>query len=219
MNMKKKFTLIELLVVVAIIGILASMLMPSLSKAREASLRAVCISNLKQISIAYVFYSDENNEYYVQHSNWGTSIGRESGNTSGNGNRIINDYVDTTQIAECPSDKGDELWGHDGSYKYIGSSYQETNSHQVTWGVDYLTGNNPRKANYFAETSKKFVTGDFPNHQNRDWQNGQSRWHGDWKIRRLNMLFLDGHAVFWTFSAEYESLGFGTPGDPSRGFY
>ena len=217
--MIKRFTLIELLVVVAIIGILVSMLLPSLHKAREASYRAVCLSNLKQIGVAYTLYADGNNEYYVKHSGWGTSIGRESGNTAGNGVRPINQYTDTSSIAKCPSDKGDPLWGHDGSYDYIGSSYQETNSHQITWGVDYLTGGSPRRANYFDESSLKFVTGDFPNHQNRSWSNSQSRWHGNWNSRRLNMLFLDSHAKFYTFSAEYESLPMGTPGDPNRGFY
>lgn len=53
---KKKFTLIELLVVVAIIGILASILMPSLSKAREKALGAVCLSTQRQINIASVGY-------------------------------------------------------------------------------------------------------------------------------------------------------------------
>jgi prepilin-type N-terminal cleavage/methylation domain-containing protein/prepilin-type processing-associated H-X9-DG protein len=53
----KKFTLIELLVVVAIIGILVSLLIPSLGKAREVSKTAVCLSNQKQIGVAVFNYS------------------------------------------------------------------------------------------------------------------------------------------------------------------
>lgn len=55
---KSSFTLIELLVVVAIIGILASFLMPALGKAREASRAAVCKSNMKQLGIALQMYGE-----------------------------------------------------------------------------------------------------------------------------------------------------------------
>lgn len=55
---ERSFTLIELLVVVAIIGILVSMLMPALSKAREASRAAVCKSNMKQLGIATNMYAE-----------------------------------------------------------------------------------------------------------------------------------------------------------------
>lgn len=63
----KKFTLIELLVVVAIIGILASMLLPSLSRAREVTKRAVCMSNQKQIGMLFINYvdSDMNTTYHT----------------------------------------------------------------------------------------------------------------------------------------------------------
>ena len=60
MKMQKAFTLIELLVVIAIIAVLMAILFPALNRAREQGRRAVCLSNLKQLTLAWTMYADEN---------------------------------------------------------------------------------------------------------------------------------------------------------------
>jgi len=60
---KTGFTLIELLVVIAIISLLASLLLPALSKAKESGRAALCKSNMRQISLGMLMYVDENNDY------------------------------------------------------------------------------------------------------------------------------------------------------------
>ncbi len=61
---QKGFTLIELLVVIAIIGILASMLLPSLAKAKIRAQRVKCSANVKQIGSAFGAFADDNNQRY-----------------------------------------------------------------------------------------------------------------------------------------------------------
>ncbi len=60
------FTLIELLVVIAIIAILAARLLPALARSKQQAYSAVCLSNLKQLQLAYVLYAGDNRDHLIQ---------------------------------------------------------------------------------------------------------------------------------------------------------
>ncbi len=59
------FTLIELLVVIAVIAILMSILMPALQRAREQGKRSICLGNLKNLTLAWIMYADDNDDKLV----------------------------------------------------------------------------------------------------------------------------------------------------------
>ncbi len=112
--MRKGFTLIELLVVIAIIAILAAILFPVFSRAREKARQASCQSNLKQIALAMKMYAQDYDERYPGRgiaAGWGHPTDYPQGACCVERNLyavIAQPYIKNEQLFQCPS--GDSGW-------------------------------------------------------------------------------------------------------------
>lgn len=98
------FTLIELLVVIAIIVLLAAILLPVLSKAKESSRSAACLSNLRQIGIALQLYAQDNHNRLPIIDNLGATNDPAVTNLA-LPNLVLSNYVGAPRIFRCPSDQ------------------------------------------------------------------------------------------------------------------
>jgi prepilin-type N-terminal cleavage/methylation domain-containing protein len=106
---RKGFTLIELLVVIAIIAILASILFPVFGRARENARRASCASNLKQIGLGLLQYTQDYDESYPAAGlHYDSQLGRDQALGYGWAGDIY-PYVKSAQVFACPSDSSEMI--------------------------------------------------------------------------------------------------------------
>jgi prepilin-type N-terminal cleavage/methylation domain-containing protein/prepilin-type processing-associated H-X9-DG protein len=108
---RRAFTLIELLVVIAIIAILAAILFPVFAQAREKARQTSCLSNIKQLTLGFVMYSQDYDETFPQwhwDENYSTSWGDVGSPNPNNATSLwyyaIFPYVKSTGVYQCPSD-------------------------------------------------------------------------------------------------------------------
>lgn len=101
----KKFTLIELLLVVAIIGVLASLLLPVLGKARETARQAVCKSNQSNLYKAYYLHVDDGYEGFTGADDWKNHKPEQLPSSWGLNGRLIRDVMGVGDQLDlnCPS--------------------------------------------------------------------------------------------------------------------
>lgn len=136
---RSAFTLIELLVVVAIVALLISILLPVLHGARQSARSCACLSNLRQLDLAWQHYFDEHQGRFLQGINVNTNFGGGQGtnqaaqppwNPADPLPKELNRYaglervatLDEAQVFHCPADRGVNV-AFPTHYRYYGTSY------------------------------------------------------------------------------------------------
>jgi prepilin-type N-terminal cleavage/methylation domain-containing protein len=138
---KRGFTLIELLVVIAIIAILAAILFPVFAKAREKARQSSCLSNCKQLMLAFLQYAQDYDEVFPNHcDNGGPAVGDWTDCSFG----VVQPYIKNTQVWTCPS-----IGGTTGTY-----------------GWD-LRGNDRRNLGTYTSPSEKMLFSEHDDHGGR----------------------------------------------------
>jgi len=138
------FTLIEMLVVIAVIGVLAAMLMPSLVKAREAGRRATCLSNARQLAFAILMYAEDNDGGYVPAQSPDNLMrwhGRRLSLDAAFDPKLgpLWDYFGTSGLRVCPGFNADQSeWGFEQGTGGYGYNSQYVGGSPASWENDAM---------------------------------------------------------------------------------
>lgn len=203
------FTLIELLVVIAIISILASMIFPSFSRARESARRVDCVSNLKQIGYALNMYvSDYDERYPIGYPYWSAPSGGLPNQPQLS--QTLFPYTKNYQVWNCKSWSGVyRPDSEEGNYSFIVLETDEASSthknqmfgvpHPSTPGALYQRPNADASMQepttypmLFCGAGPQQVPNEFHGHtllSDTAWANGS--------ISGTNILYGDSHAKWW----------------------
>jgi prepilin-type N-terminal cleavage/methylation domain-containing protein/prepilin-type processing-associated H-X9-DG protein len=225
----KGFTLIELLVVIAIISILAAILFPVFARARENARRASCMSNLKQISLGMLQYTQDYDEHFPKYR-----VPSSSSNYAANPYgwaESLQPYIKSTQIFQCPSETTSPntsvLPGESGSdytdYTYniwVGGYYKDAASGggRAGVGLSQAALTSPSLTVLLADS----IPGRSSNSTTSSIINGRAN-TSLYQVRHLdgiNLSFADGHVKWYGknssntyFKNMWEA---GTPGSVSK---
>ena len=210
MKSRKAFTLIELLVVIAVIAILAAILFPVFGRAREASRRSVCQSNLRQIAQGFLLYLDDWNGTYPyrplpngspnpffwvgRHWRWPLQPYIAQGMGMVDGDPLKSNRA--TGVLYCPSDVSGEDTYDRTSYAYCACFfYPPDQIAQMRRSDLYPSGRFtpvPQKQSSVEHPSAKIMVGEWTSNHAAP---RQATWWGPGQGAR-NYAFADGHVAF-----------------------
>jgi len=179
----RRFTLIELLVVIAIIGILASLLLPSLQKARKKAESAVCLLQLRQIATASLLYEDSYDELIGAYTPADAPRGAVLWPTS------LGEFLGSEEIVMCPSARTptpsrwgqrDLAWVDDFQFPEAASKPEVSSYGQNMWMTNFDISLNPWGWKNVYPEAWHFTDTKLIEHSAETPMFGDCMWTGGW---------------------------------------